>query len=124
MKKIRLKNTSTQGHPLEATFLPEGGMNLCSYRLGEIEVIDQETLPLFEERRAGLGALIGPHFHQREQVSGGMRPSFLILLREKPKGAKTPSLMELPAMFLGNLLLQILKSKDVFMEVTYIETFP
>ena len=41
------------------------GMNLISYKKGEQEVIDQATLPLFEERFAGLGALIGPHFHRR-----------------------------------------------------------
>ncbi|NGX51220.1 MAG: hypothetical protein K1060chlam2_01082 [Chlamydiae bacterium] len=69
MKKVHLKNISSQGQPLQATFLPEGGMNLISYRLGEIEVIDQKTKPLFKERMAGLGALIGPHFHHRQNIS-------------------------------------------------------
>jgi len=54
-----------------ATYLPEGGMNLISYKLGEIEVIDQRTKPLYGERKGGLGALIGPHFHQREEISKG-----------------------------------------------------
>ena len=69
--KIKLKNTSPTGKSLVATFLPDGGMNLCSYKLGDIEVIDQQTLPLYEERKAGLGALIGPHFHQRQEVPSG-----------------------------------------------------
>lgn len=49
-----------------ATFLPDKGMNMISYKRGEIEVIDQSTRSLFEERYAGLGALIGPHFHHRK----------------------------------------------------------
>lgn len=53
--------------PLEATFLPDSGMNMASYKLGDIEVIDQSTRNLFEERFAGLGALIGPHFHRRKK---------------------------------------------------------
>ncbi len=68
MKTFQLKNSSPLGAPLVATFLPEGGMNLCSYRLGEIEVIDQTTRSLYEERMAGLGALIGPHFHHRKGI--------------------------------------------------------
>lgn len=60
---ITLKNNS--GY--EATYLPEKGMTLASFKKNGIEVIDQETLALFEERRAGLGPLIGPHFHQRPQ---------------------------------------------------------
>lgn len=62
---VTLKNVSSEGLPLEATFLPEKGMNLISYKRGDIEVIDQSTWNLFEERFAGLGALIGPHFHHR-----------------------------------------------------------
>lgn len=50
---------------LSAIFDPEHGMNLLSYRKGALEVIDQSTKPLFEQRYAGLGALIGPHFHFR-----------------------------------------------------------
>lgn len=62
---IVIRNTSSQGQTLQASFLPEQGMNMCSYKKGEIEVIDQSTRNLFEERYAGLGALIGPHFHHR-----------------------------------------------------------
>jgi hypothetical protein len=64
--KVTLKNRTAQGIPLEAVFLPEKGMNMISYKRGEIEVIDQATFSLFEERFAGLGALIGPHFHRRK----------------------------------------------------------
>lgn len=65
--KVVLKNVTADGTPLEATFLPEKGMNMVSYKRGDIEVIDQNTLALFEERFAGLGALIGPHFHRRNE---------------------------------------------------------
>ena len=68
MKKIKIKNISKSGKPLEATFIPDGGMNLVSYKLGNIEVIDQNTHSLYEERKAGLGALIGPHFHHRQHI--------------------------------------------------------
>ena len=66
MDSITLKNTTTSGIPLEATFLPSKGMNLISYKRGNIEVIDQSTKWEFERRYAGLGALIGPHFHRRK----------------------------------------------------------
>ncbi|QVL58398.1 MAG: hypothetical protein KFB93_07925 [Simkaniaceae bacterium] len=91
MDLIKLKNISPTGAPLIATFLPEGGMNLCSYKLGSIEVIDQKTLPLYEERRAGLGALIGPHFHERGDVSTGFDESlFPHIAKGKAKGRKDP----------------------------------
>lgn len=48
-----------------ALFLPEKGMTLASFKKDGTEVIDQETKATFEERRAGLGPLIGPHFHMR-----------------------------------------------------------
>lgn len=64
---VTLKAVSEQGTPLEATFLPEMGMNMISFKNGPIEVIDQSTKTLFDERYAGLGALIGPHFHRRKQ---------------------------------------------------------
>ena len=51
---------------LKAVFNPEKGMNLMSFCKGDVEAIDQSTLGLFEERMAGLGALIGPHFHHRK----------------------------------------------------------
>jgi hypothetical protein len=53
---------------VRAQFSPERGMNLKSLRFGEIEVIDQSTASLFDERSAGLGAMIGPHFHRRKVV--------------------------------------------------------
>lgn len=65
MEPIILKNTTLQQEPLEAIFLPDKGMNMISFRKGAIEVIDQSTKALFDERFAGLGALIGPHFHRR-----------------------------------------------------------
>ncbi|MCP5506023.1 MAG: hypothetical protein H7A38_03980 [Chlamydiales bacterium] len=89
--KIQLKNTSPLGEPLVATFLPEGGMNLVSYKLGEIEVIAQTTRPLYEERKAGLGALIGPHFHERQEVPGGYDESlFPHIAKGKAEGRKDP----------------------------------
>lgn len=60
-----LKNRASDGELLEAIYAPEKGMNLVSYRKGGIQVIDQTTVSLFEERCAGLGALIGPHFHEQ-----------------------------------------------------------
>ncbi len=65
MSAITLSTHTEDGTPLEATFLPEIGMNLISYKLGDIEVIDQSTKKDFEETRGGLGPLIGPHFHVR-----------------------------------------------------------
>jgi len=64
--KIILQRVDAEGQLLQATFLPEQGMNLASYRRGSIEVIAQSTRPLFEERMAGLGPLIGPHFYHRK----------------------------------------------------------
>lgn len=91
MNRVQLKNISPTGDPLVATFLPEGGMNLCSYKLGEIEVIDQQTLPLYEERKAGLGALIGPHFHQQQNVSTGFDEGlFPHIAKGKAEGRKDP----------------------------------
>jgi len=63
---IVLTSQTENGEKLQATFLPEKGMNLISYKKGGLEIIDQSTLPLFEERFAGLGALIGPHFHRKK----------------------------------------------------------
>ena len=66
MKQISLKNRTPSGSPLEAIYLPEMGMNMISFKRGDIEVIDQSTWNLFDERFAGLGPLIGPHFHHRK----------------------------------------------------------
>lgn len=65
METIILRNKTADQIPLEAVFLPGMGMNMISFKKGDVEVIDQSTKPLFEERYAGLGALIGPHFHRR-----------------------------------------------------------
>lgn len=50
---------------IEAVFAPEKGMNMMSLKINGHQMIDQSTIGLFEERAAGLGALIGPHFHHR-----------------------------------------------------------
>ncbi|MEI6531878.1 MAG: hypothetical protein WCN87_03560 [Chlamydiota bacterium] len=50
---------------IEAVFAPQKGMNMMSLKLAGHQMIDQSTMNLFEERSAGLGALIGPHFHHR-----------------------------------------------------------
>ena len=65
MDAIVLKQKSAQGKSLEATFLPDRGMNLCSYKCQSTEVIDPTTRAQFEDHFAGLGPLIGPHFHRR-----------------------------------------------------------
>lgn len=93
MQKVVLKNESTDGEPLEATFLPEAGMNLCSYKKGDIEVIDASTQPLFDERFAGLGALIGPHFHHRRtQTLPAIKDESLFphIARVRAKGVDDP----------------------------------
>lgn len=42
-------------------------MTLISYKRGDVEIIDQSTQASFEERSAGLGVLIGPHFHRKRK---------------------------------------------------------
>ncbi|WP_042281882.1 hypothetical protein [Candidatus Protochlamydia sp. R18] len=69
MNIIKLENRTEDGEKLEATFTPDHGLNLISFKRGNIEVIEQSTWNLFEERFAGLGALIGPHFHRRRAES-------------------------------------------------------
>ncbi|MEM7175414.1 MAG: hypothetical protein AAF443_05780 [Chlamydiota bacterium] len=61
---VTLTNTTPRGELLTATYSPNSGMNLTSYTCGGVEVIDPNTSSLFDERNAGLGALIGPHFHE------------------------------------------------------------
>ncbi len=65
MEQLTLETVADDGKPLTAIFLPSKGMNLCSFRKGDLEIISQETRDLFEQRFSGLGPLIGPHFHQR-----------------------------------------------------------
>ncbi len=68
-KLVPLRLQTSDGTTLEAVFSPFFGMNLMSLKKNNIEIIDQSTVNLFIERRAGLGALIGPHFHHREPSS-------------------------------------------------------
>ncbi len=67
METVSLRSKSADGKELLASFAPDCGMNLLSFQKGGVEVIAQSTKGLFEERCAGLGALIGPHFHRREE---------------------------------------------------------
>lgn len=93
MKKIVLENLTPQGQLLQATFLPERGMNLISYKKGDLEVIEQSTWSIFEERFAGLGALIGPHFHRRPpEIVPKLKDESLFphIARVKSKGVQDP----------------------------------
>lgn len=63
--EIWIKTMSETGEELSACFSPSMGMNFTSYRRADREVIDLSTKALFDERYAGLGAMIGPHFHHR-----------------------------------------------------------
>lgn len=60
MDLVVLKNQSVC-----ATFAPEQGMNMTRLQVDQKDLIDLSTQPLFEEHFAGLGCLIGPHFHHR-----------------------------------------------------------
>lgn len=90
---ITLKNQALDGQLLQASFLPLKGMNLVSLKKGDLEIIDQSTINLFEERFAGLGALIGPHFHHRENQQIPLVPFeelFPHIARVKLKGGNEP----------------------------------
>ncbi len=90
---VTLKKAAKDGTLYEATFLPEKGMNLISFKKGGVEIIDQSTRSLFEERYAGLGALIGPHFHHRKEeliTSVPFEERFPHIARVKAKGVKEP----------------------------------
>ena len=93
MNIVTLKSKTDDGTPLVASFLPEAGMNMISFKKGTIEVIDQSTKNLFDERFAGLGALIGPHFHRRKpetlpKISD--ESLFPHIARVKAKGPQDP----------------------------------
>lgn len=93
MKAITIRNKSSSGELLEATYLPEMGMNMISFKKDSLEVIDPGTRSLFEERYAGLGALIGPHFHHRplESISPIKDESLFPHLKNlKAKGIQEP----------------------------------
>ena len=62
---VWIRGIDLAGQQLITCFNPEKGMNMLSYQRAGLEVIDQTTRPLFDQRYAGLGALIGPHFHHR-----------------------------------------------------------
>ncbi len=66
MKTLMLQNKSSTGSLIKAIFAPDKGMNLISFQRANIEVMEQTTKDLFDFRCAGLGALIGPHFHHRD----------------------------------------------------------
>jgi hypothetical protein len=91
MDPVVLKSKTSQGEPLEATYLPHLGMNLISYKKGNLEIIDQSTRPLFEDRFAGLGSLTGPHFYRRHVVPSIKDESlFPHIARVKAQGTKDP----------------------------------
>ena len=93
MSVIVLRHQTKQGEHLQATFLPEKGMNLISLKKDDLEVIDQSTQNLFEERYAGLGALIGPHFHHRcAELIAPIKDEQLFphIARVKAKGIQDP----------------------------------
>lgn len=90
---ITLKNRTEKGEELEVTYLPEKGMNMISFKKGDLEVIDQSTKALFEERFAGLGALIGPHFHRKKaEIVPKVKDEALFphIARVKAKGVHDP----------------------------------
>lgn len=93
MSAIVLEHATQSGERLQATFLPEKGMNLISFKKNDLEIIDQSTQHLFEERYAGLGALIGPHFHRRRaEVVPPVKDEHLFphIARVKAKGVQDP----------------------------------
>src|ERR1700733_4771417 len=93
MESITLKSQNTQGDILEAIFLPDKGMNMVSFKRDGVQVIDQSTRSMFEERFAGLGALIGPHFHHRNpDIIPQIKDESLFphIARVKAKGVQEP----------------------------------
>lgn len=93
MSVIILKHQTAKGELLQATFLPDKGMNMISFKKGDLEVIDQSTQVFFEERYAGLGALIGPHFHRRSaELVPQIKDEHLFphITRVKAKGVSDP----------------------------------
>lgn len=93
MGPLLLENQAPDGKILQAVFLPDRGMNMISFKKGDIEIIDQSTRPMFEERFAGLGALIGPHFHRKPANIVPVVPEenlFPHIARVKAKGVHDP----------------------------------
>jgi len=86
MEKVILKNSK-----VEAVFSPLQGMNLTGFAKNNIAIIDPKTEPLFEERFAGLGSLIGPHFYHRAQIpSVPFEERFPHIAKVKAKGTQEP----------------------------------
>lgn len=97
MNEIILQSEKENDSYLQATFLPDCGMNLISCKKinkkREIEIIDQSTKELFQERFAGLGALIGPHFHRKKKEIQPILPDeslFPHVARVRSKGVTDP----------------------------------
>lgn len=92
MDLVTLENFSPDGHKLKAVFAPEKGMNLVSYEMSGISIIDERTMPLFEQRLAGLGALIGPHFHHRQEsdIAHNFDPEIFPHIKTLKKDQKEP----------------------------------
>ena len=74
MSEVILTNYDSENQKLSAVFDPERGMALLSMKKGELEVIDQTTTQEFDQKRSGLGPLIGPHFHTHTKYE---IPSFI-----------------------------------------------
>ena len=91
MESVTLRAETDDGTPIQATYLPSNGMNLISFKRGAIEAIDPSTRSLFDERNAGLGALIGPHFHQRPSATLPLIDESLFphIARIRSKGVST-----------------------------------
>lgn len=92
-EEVIIGNRTDTGSRLQATYLPWQGMNFISFKKDEIEIIDLSTRSLFEERFAGLGAMIGPHFHHRNpslipKIQEEER--FPHIVRLKAKGVSEP----------------------------------
>ena len=88
-KPVVLKYKASDGSYYTATFAPHRGMNLMSFKRDKIEAIDQSTRVFFDERSAGLGALIGPHFYhlKDEDVPPEIDESlFPHIAKERAKG--------------------------------------
>lgn len=92
-EKIIISHVTGANERLEAVYLPWQGMNFISFKKGSLEVIDQSTQNLFEDRYAGLGAMIGPHFHHRNpNIIPKIQDEALFphIARVKAKGTKEP----------------------------------
>lgn len=93
MSIITLKKYTKEGKLLQAQFHTLKGMNMLSYKKDNLEVIDQTTMDQFTERFAGLGAIIGPHFHrQRDDLIPSSFPKevFPHIQTIEKKGIKDP----------------------------------